>query len=282
MRDIARLALTLLVIGLVSAAALTGVNNWTAPIIEERRLQDHLDTIAFYFPAVENFESKAEDNGDTFDLIYDSAGNTLGVMGTIRQKGYGSLITYNLAVDKDGKILGLRIVSHTETPGIGDIITRESFLNQFLDKSHQDPLQPGDDVDLVSGATVSTGAVIGSVRRSVSHIATTFLDYQAEIFDLTQVPDGTFQGVAAGGQGDIVVEVTVQGGRLISIDVLEQNETPTFYVLSYPLIPERMIAEQRLEVDTATGATASAEGIVNAVRDALEKAMEESGGEEDE
>lgn len=282
MRDLARLALTLLVIGLVSATALTGVNSWTAPIIEERRVKDYLSTIAYYFHDVDSFVTKEGENGDTFDLIYDSAGNMLGVMGTIRQKGYGSLITYNLAVDAEGKILGLRIISHSETPGIGDIITRDTFLNQFLGKSHKDPLQPGQGVDLVSGATESTGAIIGSVRRSVNHIAASFLDYQAEIFDLTRVPDGAYQGVAAGGQGEIVVEVVVEGGRLISINVLEQKETPTYFILSYPLIPERMIAEQRLEVDTVTGATASAEGLVNAVRDALTKAMEEGGGEEGE
>jgi len=279
-REIIRLALTLFIIGLTSAALLTGVNNWTGPIIEERRKSDYLETIASYFPDVESFETKAEENGDSFDLIYDSAGNLLGVMGTIRQGGYGGVITYNLAIDTEGVILGLRIISHSETPGIGDVITRESFLAQFIGKSHEDPFEPGEDVDLVSGATESTGSILGSVRRSVSHMATSYLDFQAEIFDITKVPDGAYQGAAAGGQGEIVVEVVVEGGRLVKIEVLEQKETPTMFVLSYPLIPERMIAEQKLEVDTSTGATASAEGIVNAVRNALKKAIEEGEGEQ--
>ena len=74
-------------------------------------------------------------------------------------------------------------------------------------------------------------------------------------------------------------------GGIIPDQGRAQSETPTYFAESYPLIPERIMAEQSLDIDTKTGATMSAEGIVAAVRDALQKALEgggETGGETDE
>ncbi|MFU8794871.1 MAG: FMN-binding protein, partial [Dethiobacteria bacterium] len=52
---------------------------------------------------------------------------------------------------------------------------------------------------------------------------------------------------------------------------------PEYFRESNPLIPERIIEEQSLDIDTSTGATFSAKGIVQAVLNALDS---ESGGED--
>ncbi len=272
MRKILLLALTLAVVGIVSAALLTGVNNWTAPVIADRQHAEYFQAVKEYFPTVDSSET-VEFEGDSYDLIYDGSGALLGVVGTIGQDGYEGTITYNLVVNRAGEITGLRIVSHTETPGIGCVIEEPGFQGQFIGKTFEDPIQAGADVDIVSGATISTAAIIGSIRRSIADVAVNFLGIEADILDITAVPDGTYQGTGNGFLGDIVVEVTVKDGRIIAIEVLEQEETPTYFVDAYPLIPERIIEEQSLAVDTQTGATASAEGIMEAVRNALEKAL---------
>ncbi len=273
MRNILRLSLTLAVVGLVSAALLTVVNNWTAPIIAERQLQDYLRSVREFFPGAEQTRQE-ELEGALFDLIYDGAGNLLGVIGkNIEYKGYGGPVKYNLAVDKEGKIVGYRIVSHSETPGIGDIITRPEYQGKFTGKGPAEI----DGVDTQSGATVSTSAIKGSIKRVTAAAGAAFLGMEEERFDISAVPDGIYQGTGKGLLGDIVVEVTVSGGKIAGITVLEQSETPTFFVNAYPAIPDLIVAEQKLEVDTRTGATGSAEGIVKAVRDALEKAL--AGGE---
>lgn len=279
MRDILRLSITLALVGILSASLLTYIHGVTAPIIAERQEAEYRQALELFFPDFDSFESEQQD-GDYFDLIYDSSGNLIGIMSTIQQQGYDGYITYNLAVDGEGVILGLLIISHSETPGIGDIITTDSFKEQFIGKSYEDPITAGEDVDIVSGATVSTSAMISSVRRVAGVIAEKYLGQEKDTIDIAAIPDGIYQGSAPGLAGPLTVVVEVAGGVIVSIEVLEHSETPTYFIESYPLIPERIIAEQQLDVDTETGATLSAGSIVDAVRAALSGALEEEGGGE--
>jgi len=276
-RNILRLTLTLAAVSIFSAVILAVVNSWTEPIIAERQLQDYLESVRLYFPDVADFEEK-ELEGNLFDLVYDDSGNLIGVIGkNLEYSGYGGPVVYTLAVDQSAAIVGYNIVSHSETPGLGDIITKPEFHDRFVGKT----LEELDTVDTVSGATVSTSAIIGAIRGMTEAIAKAFLDYEEEVIDITQVPDGTYRGEGTGLK-PMAVEVTVEAGRIVKIEVVEQDETPTYFVLSYPLIADRIIETQSLDVDTATGATFSATGIVNCVKDALTKALEQGGGEESE
>ncbi len=281
MRDIIRLSLTLAIIGIVSAVLLTAVHTVTDPIITERREREYRQALDSFFPGFDTFETKSLDEGQ-FDLIYDDSGDFKGIMATVDAMGYDGEITYNLAVDSEGEIIGLRIVAHTETPGIGDVIERDSFQEQFLGKSFEDPITAGEDVDIISGSTVSTAAMINSIRHTTMVIAENYLGIEAVEVNISEVPDGVYRGSAQGLMGPILVEVEVSGGEIVDIEVLEQEETPTYFIESYPLIPERIIEEQSLDIDTQTGATASAEGIVNAVINALSEAIDSSGGGEEE
>lgn len=279
MRNVLRLSITLAVVGILSASLLTYINGVTAPIIAERQEAEYRQALELYFPGFESFETERLDD-DYFDLIYDSSGNLIGIMSTIQQQGYDGYITYNLPVDDEGKILGLLVVSHSETPGIGDVITTDPFKEQFLGKNYEDPITAGEDVDAVSGATVSTSAMINSIRRVAGVIAENYLGQERAVIDISAIPDGTYRGTAPGLGGPIIVEVEVAGGMIVNIEVLEHNETPTYFIEAYPLIPELIIAEQHLDVDIKTGATLSAAGIVDAVSDALSGAMDDEGGGE--
>lgn len=272
MRNILKLSLTLAAVGILSAVLLTGVYNVTAPIIAERQEAEYRQALENYFPGFARYESERIDD-DYFDLIYDDSDNLMGIMATIEQQGYDGTITYNLALDGSGEIIGVRVVSHTETPGIGDVITTDGFNNQFIGKSYEDPIVAGDDVDVISGATISTAAMINSIRRVVAVVAVNFLGVETDVVDITAIPDGTYRGTAPGFIGPITVDVEIVGGEIVGIDVVEQEETATYFVESYPLIPDRIIEEQSLEIDTQTGATSSANGIVEAVTNALLEAM---------
>lgn len=272
MRDIIRLSLTLALIGIVSAALLTAVHNVTDPIITERREREYRQALDNFFPGFDTFETKSLDEGQ-FDLIYGDSGDFKGIMATVDAMGYDGEISYNLAVDSEGEIIGLRIVAHTETPGIGDVIERDSFQEQFLGKSFKDPITAGEDVDIVSGSTVSTAAMINSIRHTTGVIAENYLGIEAVEVNISEASDGIYRGSAQGFMGPVLVEVEVSGGEIVNIEVLEQEETPTYFIESYPLIPERIIEEQSLDIDTQTGATASANAIVGAVENALLEAL---------
>jgi len=277
-REVMRLSITLAVVAIVSAALLTGVHNVTEPVIREREQQEYLEALERFFPALDDFETE-EINGDQFDLVYDQDGEKLGVMAAVQTQGYEGTITYNLAVDAEAEIIGILVVSHSETPGIGDVITTDNFQEQFIGKSFEDPLEAGEDVDTVSGATISTEAMIGSIRRTVTTIGENFLGKERQAFGLEDLTDGVYRGSVEGTYGDLVVEVEFRDGRIQAIEVIEQNETEAYFMEVYPEIPEKIIEEQELAVDVQSGATLSAERIVAAVRNALEGAPEGEGGD---
>lgn len=279
MRELIRLVLTLLIVTALAAGLLAGANAITAPAIAQRQEDDYRSALKEYFPRMEDFESEVLE-GDSFDLVYDAAGEFLGVMASTGVQGYDGLISYNLAVDSEGKILGMRIVEHSETSGVGDVIEKPEFQKQFLGKSFLDPLQPGDDVDTISGATKSTAPMIDSIRSVLAVIAGSYLTIEPEeSFDIASVPDGVHRGRGEGLFGDIVVEVTLAGGKITAIEIVEHEETPTYLIEAAALVPPQIIDEQTLEVDTKTGATESSAGIIEAVLDALTRALNPEGGE---
>ncbi len=271
MRDLVRLSLTLALVAVLSASLLTGVHSVTDPVISARQEEDYYRALERFFPGVEKFESE-EIEGERFDLVYDEEGEKLGIMSTVKARGYEGIINYNLALNPDGEIIGLIIISHSETPGIGDVITTDGFKDQFIGKGYEDPIDEGEDVDIVSGATYSTSVMISSIRRTVRLVGETFLGRERTAFDPSVVQSGIYRGTVDGTNGEMTVEVEIVEGRITKIDIIEQNETEAYFVEAYPKIPEKIIAEQSLDVDVRIGATLSAERIVAAVESALDSA----------
>ena len=284
MRDLVRVAVTLTVVGIVAAVLLTGVHNLTEPVILVRQETEYREALESFFPGLSDYETYHL-NGEVYDLIKDTGDNLIGIMATVQAKGYDGLITYNLAVDVWGKFVGLRIISHTETPGLGSVIETPEFADRFTGKGVGDPLQIGVDIDAISGATISSSAMINSVRNTMAVIgeiiSTSFPAEEKTEFDLSTVPDGIYTGSAQGFNPDqnIVVQVVVSNGRINGIEVQDYGDTPTYFAEAYDLIPQRIIDSQSCDIDIKTGATESSAGIVGAVLDALTTAAGEGGGE---
>lgn len=93
-------------------------------------------------------------------------------------KGYNGNITFWLGVDTEGEILGVRIISHKETPGLGDKIETSvsGWIHTFAGKSLKN-LQEADWAvkknggifDQFSGATITPAAVIEGVKTGLVH-----------------------------------------------------------------------------------------------------------------
>lgn len=284
MRDSIRLVLTLVAVTVVAAGFLGLVDMITAPVIAERQAEDYRNALEEYYPGMAKFNTEYLGD-DSFDLVYDAAGKLLGLMASSSVQGYDDQICYNLALDRAGVILGIRIVEHTETQGVGDVIEKPEFQDQFMGKGCLEPLEIGEDVDTVSGATISTSAMIDSLRQLLSVIAENYFDFEDETpLDITAIADGVYRGGGEGYSGEIVVEVTVDSGRIVAIEIVDHCEKPTYLAEAAASVPPQIIDGQTLEVDTKTGATESGAGIADAVRDALQKALEkedDEGGEDD-
>ncbi|HHX77462.1 MAG TPA: hypothetical protein GX697_03845, partial [Firmicutes bacterium] len=88
MRDIARLAITLMVITTLSAFSLAYVHSITAEIIEQREQERAAKILEQFFPDYK--ETKQENiEGDEFNLVYGEEGSLMGVIASTKANGYG-------------------------------------------------------------------------------------------------------------------------------------------------------------------------------------------------
>jgi electron transport complex protein RnfG len=94
--------------------------------------------------------------------------------------GYGGPIELMVAVDPGGKVLGVQVLRHHETPGIGDQFEprRSSWLQNFRGKSLGSPpparwtiRKDGGDFDQFTGATLTPRAIARAVRRTLEYYA---------------------------------------------------------------------------------------------------------------
>jgi electron transport complex protein RnfG len=78
-------------------------------------------------------------------------------------KGYSSYIHVLASVDKDFLVQKIKILGHGETPGLGDEIEKDYFLDQFKNKSVDNlevvKAETAEKVQSITGATISTRAV---------------------------------------------------------------------------------------------------------------------------
>ncbi|MDD5934867.1 MAG: FAD-dependent oxidoreductase [Clostridiales bacterium] len=83
---------------------------------------------------------------------------------------------------------------------------------------------------------------------------------------------GTYTGTGKGNNGDITVEVTLSADAITDVKVKEHKETAGICEPAIDGIPQEIVKAQSIEVDTVSGATNSSNGIIEAVKNALESA----------
>ena len=87
--------------------------------------------------------------------------------------------------------------------------------------------------------------------------------------ELLPYPDGVYTGSAQGYGGLITVQVTMEGGHITDIQILDaSHETASFFNRAKALV-ETVLKRQSWEVDAVSGATYSSKGILGAIRNAL-------------
>jgi electron transport complex protein RnfG len=96
-------------------------------------------------------------------------GETQAIAYSAEAKGYHDLIEVMVGVGPEGKLTGISIMTHTETPGLGARIVEPEFTDQFagLDLETTKLSAEGGKVDALSGATFSTVGVITAVGAAL-------------------------------------------------------------------------------------------------------------------
>ena len=86
--------------------------------------------------------------------------------------------------------------------------------------------------------------------------------------------DGTYEGSATGYCGKMTVSVTIAGGKITEINIVDTGDDEEYLIDARDVIPD-IIENQSIEVDTISGATHSSKGIIRAIGKALESAKQE-------
>ena len=144
-------------------------------------------------------------------------------------------------------------------------------------------------VDTVSGATYSSVGIINAVRNALAQAAVDGSTVPASTESTEQnnqqnqtpvvpevsgnfpYPDGTYYGVAEGYLGDVKVAVVLKNKTIQSVQILENEDDAAFFNRARAVV-NNIVKNQTTGVDVVSGATYSSNGIINAVKAALESA----------
>ncbi|MDP5136387.1 electron transport complex subunit RsxG [Rheinheimera baltica] len=188
-RVVSKNALALGAVAIFCVAILSVVNQLTAPRISEQKLANKMTILAEVLPGVEINQALLHDCVMVTDeeLLGRSEAQTMYrwrkdnalaayVIAATAPAGYSGNIDLIVAIDPNGTVLGTRVLSHQETPGLGDKIEsrRSPWILSFSGKSvTEDNAQQwavrkdGGNFDQFTGATITPRAVVNAVRNAV-------------------------------------------------------------------------------------------------------------------
>ena len=170
-----RLAVTLFLIAAVVAGALAGVNAVTAPVIEKLNAEKTQKAIETVLPG--GFDEQITDYADATGLVSKVYKGQNGYALEVTPGGFDNTITMMVGVDFEGKVLGISIVSHTETAGLGAVAAEntskgEAFRGQFVGTSGSVSVtKDGGELDAITGATITSRAICVGVNAALDCVA---------------------------------------------------------------------------------------------------------------
>ena len=191
--------------------------------------------------------------------------------------GYAGDITVSVLI-KDKQIVSIDILSSSDDAAF---FTRaKAVIDKIIEGQTLD-------VDTVSGATFSSRGIISAVKNALTGEKDTSETGQAQsgqtgaaagsstsvaqVEDVAAYKDGTYYGSGTGFGGPLKVMVEISGGKIASIQIVENSDGSDYISKAASLI-NSIITTQSTNVDTVSGATYSSVGIIQAVRDALSQA----------
>lgn len=179
------LGLKLLIITAIAGLVLGWAYKITLEPIKQQDIKTNNLAMKEVLPSANDFKKIASDTpeaGEDFKIKLDpnsgvkevNKADGAGYAIKVGTKGYGGEILMMVGVGEDGKIGGIKILSHTETPGLGAKAPEPAFSKQYENKSIDKPLKvvkgsaSGDDqISAITGATITSNAVTDGVNKAV-------------------------------------------------------------------------------------------------------------------
>jgi electron transport complex protein RnfG len=194
-----RLITTLAVAGALAGLLIVAVYQWAQPQILENRARvlreavqevlgspDRVETLYVTDGALSREPPAGVDTttADRLFLGYDGNGNVIGAAISGEKPGYQDVISLIFGYDPtSGEVLGMRVLESKETPGLGDKIYKDSaFVAEFNGveapiEGVKDGGDEPDEVDMITGATISSEAVIDIINTRVDALESALTGY---------------------------------------------------------------------------------------------------------
>lgn len=166
-----KMVLVITLICVFIALLLSVVNGLTKDVIEQNEINERQRAILALFESSDGndaersvMEYTAEDGTVVYAVAEDDLlmGYCIPATGT----GFGGEISAMIGFNADGRVNGVKIISMSETPGVGTKVKADSFLSRFFGKN--DTVEIGGDVDGITGATFSSKGVAEAVNNALS------------------------------------------------------------------------------------------------------------------
>lgn len=162
--------LVLVIICFVITLGLVATYGITKPIIDTN--QAKANDIA-RTQVVPNGDSFSSVDANTSDVItsYDVANNKAGVAITSTAKSFGGTITVMTGMDQDGKITGVKVTNHSDTPGLGTKAMTPEYLEGTYNGKDASAFSADavkdSGLDYIVGASISSNGIYNAVKEAV-------------------------------------------------------------------------------------------------------------------
>jgi electron transport complex protein RnfG len=211
MKENLKLGLILFVITAFAGLCLGFVNDLTAVAIAENASITSSDLVELLPGAKSksNLEVAGASSEEKIKVIeaFEVQGDSelVGHIFKVTTKGFHGTVDLFVAISKEDKLSGIKIISHTETPGLGAKIVEDKFRSGFSNKKIDKGVnmvkteaKQDNDVQAITGATVSSKAIGNGVNTAIKYY---MKNIKGEDFDLGG-SDATSGASEAGAEGE--------------------------------------------------------------------------------
>lgn len=181
-KEIIRYSITLFIITFVIAFVLSGVNYLTKDRIANTILQEQTEAKKLVINGVDYDginDLTISDNDPIVTGAWVAVKEAVPVAYIVNVKpgGYGGPIDMMVGLNQNLQVIDTKIISHTETAGLGSKATSPEFSSQLKGKSKDLTVKKNgtpdkNDVIAISGATITTNAVTKGVKAAIEEIST--------------------------------------------------------------------------------------------------------------
>lgn len=172
MKETLRYGLILGLICFLASSVLAVVNGITEPKIKLQKERKENLGLKEVVPQGEIFAPKFQEGKIIYYLVYNKAKRLEGFAIKTEAKGYSSNIETLAGLNLNLELGNIKLLSQNETPGLGNRISDASFLSQFKGKNLDSLAQ----VQAITGATISSSAVINAIKNKISELKSQLLE----------------------------------------------------------------------------------------------------------